>query len=471
MSQIQPTNRFTVTKLGALDTATIDMKPLTILCGKNNTGKTWLMYSLYSFIRSEISQLEKVHSIIGQLKENGNYNLNVSDWVRHNFDELRNSVSALNKRELSTAFNADDSLFSETTITWDVDVESLIKNIELSEFKSEIILGNREDTFFLVTKKKGDNLELMLGNNIPDDILNKVISSSIYKACLGHCKGHKNDVFIIPAERNGLHLFYRELSNRRTALLHHASRKELDLASLLKDVLGSKYARPIADYIDWLNSLVDIKNSNKGTSFHHVAEEIKKLIGGKYEVNNDGNIEYIPRKIRNKPSAPKLDLHLSSSTIKSLFGIWFYLEYQAKENSTLMIDKPELNLHPSNQRVIARIIAKLINSNINVVVSTHSDYFIRELNSLIMLGSTNSGDEEVKNNLMKKYSFSSNELLSKDKIAAYVFKDSTLQRMDIGLEGILANTFDEEINSLNESSDDIYYSYVRPESRNEDINE
>ena len=31
--------------------------------------------------------------------------------------------------------------------------------------------------------------------------------------------------FLMPAERNGLHLFYRELSTRRTALLHHASRE------------------------------------------------------------------------------------------------------------------------------------------------------------------------------------------------------------------------------------------------------
>lgn len=50
-----------------------------------------------------------------------------------------------------------------------------------------------------------------------------------------------------------------------------------------------------------------------------------------------------------------------------------------------MIDEPELNLHPSNQRVIARFLAKLVNSGIRVIVSTHSDYFVKEINSLIML--------------------------------------------------------------------------------------
>ena len=57
-------------------------------------------------------------------------------------------------------------------------------------------------------------------------------------------------VFLMPAERNGLHLFFRELSTRRTALLHHASREKIDISELLRDVIHSRYALPIADYIN-----------------------------------------------------------------------------------------------------------------------------------------------------------------------------------------------------------------------------
>ena len=56
-------------------------------------------------------------------------------------------------------------------------------------------------------------------------------------------------LFLMPAERNGLHLFYRELSTRRAALLHHASKDNIDLNELLKDVIRSRYALPIAHYI------------------------------------------------------------------------------------------------------------------------------------------------------------------------------------------------------------------------------
>ena len=38
--------------------------------------------------------------------------------------------------------------------------------------------------------------------------------------------------FLMPAERNGLHLFYRELSARRAALLHHISTQRLHCARI-----------------------------------------------------------------------------------------------------------------------------------------------------------------------------------------------------------------------------------------------
>ena len=50
-----------------------------------------------------------------------------------------------------------------------------------------------------------------------------------------------------------------------------------------------------------------------------------------------------------------------------------------------MVDEPELNLHPENQRRMARLFARLVNVGVKVFVTTHSDYIVKELNTLILL--------------------------------------------------------------------------------------
>ena len=39
--------KFQVENLGVIKTGEFTQKPLTIFCGPNNSGKTWVMYSLY----------------------------------------------------------------------------------------------------------------------------------------------------------------------------------------------------------------------------------------------------------------------------------------------------------------------------------------------------------------------------------------------------------------------------------------
>lgn len=75
--------------------------------------------------------------------------------------------------------------------------------------------------------------------------------------------------------------------------------------------------------------------------------------------------------------------------------IWYWLNYKSNVNDLLMVDEPELNLHPENQRKFAQFIAELVNAGIKVFMTTHSDYIIRELNTLILL---NSDKNHVKSN-------------------------------------------------------------------------
>ena len=263
------------------------------------------------------------------------------------------------------------------------------------------------------------------------------------------------EVFLMPAERSGLNLFFRELSSRRTALLHHASQQNIDIGKLLRDVINSPYATPIADYIDWLNRLPEMQKS-KSSGGHIHAEHIKRSITrGLYKVDSDsGAISFRPYRTRQDMLPPvSLGLHMTSSTVKSLFALWFYLEHRARPGDILMIDEPELNIHPDNQRKIARLLARLVNAGINIVISTHSDYIIREFNSLIMLSQDKSGE------LREKHKYDDDEVLRTEQIGAYLFDKRVIEPFKIvPWDGIYATNFDEVIADLNKVNDNIYYS-------------
>ena len=273
------------------------------------------------------------------------------------------------------------------------------------------------------------------------------------------------NVFLLPAERSGLHLFFRELSTRRTSLLHRASREDINLGRLLRDVIQSRYAIPIADYIDWLNDLSD-KQKSKSSEFHFYAEHLERhLAGGAYRVDSrTGRIIFKPYQARRDDRGTNaMDLHMTSSTVKSLFGLWFYLEHEARKGNLLMIDEPELNIHPDNQRKIARLLAKLVNAGLNITISTHSDYIVREFNTLIML----SQDKDKK--LRKKYEYEDDEILNPEQVGAYLFDNQTIKPFEITPDdGIYATTFDEVIENLNNVNDDIFYSLQEQKDEQED---
>lgn len=376
---------FEVKNLGVIKQGKFVQQPLTILCGPNNSGKTWVMYILYYCYKLVTLRREEEQD----------------DPI----EELNTDLELFNRRmkeNLANIFNIRQELLKD------------------AKFIAEL----SEDEFQHVVRS----------------------------TC---------DIFLMPAERAGLHLFYRELFTRRTALLHHASKENINLQELLRDVIHSRYAMPIADYINWLNQLSETQRNGPGT-FHVYGEYLKKqLVRGAYKISRStSDITFKPYQVRRDGKGTQnMGLHMTSSTVKSLFGLWFYLEYQAKEGDLLMIDEPELNLHPHNQRIIARLLAKLVNAGLNVVISTHSDYIVREFNSLIML------NDERAQDLRKKHNYQEDEVLDPAKIGAYLFDNQTIKDFEISPgDGIYATTFDEVIRNLNQVNDDIYYNLQEAES-------
>jgi predicted ATPase len=436
-------------QLGNIRKGELNFNGLTLLCGPNNTGKTYAMYSLYALLNKNFEvHFDFVQGIVRQLAEKNVVQLDLSDIMAQQFDNMIRHIEDRFHKRLPSLFSVGDSEFSNTKIKLTYDRDELLQRAVKNKWNTKLSLGKEKD-WFLSFEKAANKTILSLTlrkKDIPQDILTTFISSHIVKLIFSNISHHS---FLLPAERTGLNLFFKELSSIRNRLLHHAQKDNINPMEILQDIMESRYAEPISDYIEFLNSL-DATKKDKG-KFCTTAQEIqRKILKGKYEVNRYGDVYFLPYRSNHK----KMQLHLTSSTVKTFFGLVFYLNHLAQKGDCLMIDEPELNLHPDNQRIIARILVQLVNAGLKVVVSTHSTYFVRELNNLILLNQSFSQVELLK----KRYGYTKTDVLDSNKVSAYLFDDKTITPMELDPnEGIIAETFDKVVDNLNQSSNDIYY--------------
>lgn len=352
-------------------------------------------------------------------------------------------------------FSAPKEHFSNLKIKLDSDKEALYKKLYKKSFSSKLEISKSDGLFQIIKEENEDKVSFVLKRDeeIPLRIYMDYIKEVLYKFFFDELN---KKCFLLPAERSGLNLFYPELNSQRNSLINHLQKGKINPLELVQDLIVSKYPQPIADYIEFLNDTQHLKKER--SELAEISNFLRrKIISGRYKVDKDG-IQFMPyknRKIKNVSQQSSIDLHLASSTAKSIFSLDFYIQHLASIGGYLIIDEPELNLHPDNQRKLARLLAILVNSGVKVILSTHSDYFVKEINNLIMLSEEFPGRDEI----MSKYGYSENEILNSSRISPYLVKDGTVKPMEVSVEeGIIASTFDEVINQLNESSDDIFYS-------------
>ena len=152
----------------------------------------------------------------------------------------------------------------------------------------------------------------------------------------------------------------------------------------------------------------------------------------------------------------------ASSSVRSLLMLNYYVLHIAQRGDILMIDEPELNLHPKNQILVARLLVLLVNAGVKVFITTHSDYIIRELSNCIMLHNLS----EEQTTKFEKQGYKKEHKLEAAKVKAYLAEklkgSNILREVKITQEqGIFIESFDEPIESQNNNQGDIFAEVMR----------
>jgi hypothetical protein len=231
-----------------------------------------------------------------------------------------------------------------------------------------------------------------------------------------------SSTYILPVERNSIFTFSKELSISKQEAVDHfhamTGKKKIDRFDLLFKKT-TRYPLPIKDGLMIADDLAEIKKTT--SKFFDFAMEIENdLLHGKVQISSDGELQFKPDK------APKkvLPIHMTASIIKSLSSLVIYLKHIAQKNDLIIIDEPEINLHPDNQIILTKLFARLINKGFRLLISTHSDYVVREINNLVMLSTDNT---EIKS-LKDVFNYKEDEYIIKDDIAVHYFNYPLKQR-------------------------------------------
>jgi ABC-type multidrug transport system ATPase subunit len=149
----------------------------------------------------------------------------------------------------------------------------------------------------------------------------------------------------------------------------------------------------------------------------------------------------------------EIDLYNASSSIKQLVPLILYLRFRAIKNELLIIDEPEMNLHPESQSKLLEILASLVNAGLNVLITTHSPYFLSHLNNLVSgKRGTSALDLQAKSLYLKD----SRAFLNLDDVSAYELVDGVLRDLKDEDYGIRWDTLSDVSAELQKKFFEIY---------------
>ena len=445
--------KITVRNLGIVHNACVDTaKPLILFCGPNSTGKTYLSNIIYAIFSGDFFRYpDKWEKDFGFFDS-----FDVSSEILENFINGEGKVIAA---KLDSIFGISketaDTIFKDFSISLSLSQNQYRDFVKKTGFNFRMIKGETQLRFS--KKPDSETVTITVGENSADD--SKTAESEILPygvVAMLRRMGHSNcmKARMLTVERNSINTFAKELALSRQELVDKIQLIDQPEQTMhvVKDS-SLRYPLPIRDSLRIANDLENIQKHQ--LPYFEYAEHLEKeLLHGAISINKFGSVEFCPTDSEDV----KLPITLASSLVKTLAALVVYLKHIAVKGDLLLIDEPEMNLHPDNQIIIARVFAELINRGLRLVVSTHSDYIIRELNNLVM------AHEVYKVKKLggdKSPVCTDPQMLKKEDVGVYYFDAADpakveVRQLDVTETGFEVPSIDKTIETQNSVTDYLY---------------
>lgn len=364
--------KLSIENIAKIKDAQIDIDGITVIAGENNTGKSTIgkiLYSIYESFNNLPGKVfnERKRSISSIVRRGINPSFKYKD------DEF-DKVSLITEKLIGADINDIDRIIEEENIdltsgflkrlkevlSYDDDklASLIVRNIFDTEFNDQVLPVKALDTQHGIIrltiknheKNEVENIELRISEN--STLINEKID--LYNDAI-----YIDDPFIIDdiSEESSLKFnrfiflrsgrFFSENEHRISLIKKLAKSSKNDESTLVdKGIL-----------IDRLTRFEDI---------------IKETMQGDFLVKNNKTVFY------DSKNNTEIELSNLSTGMKAFAIILKLIENQAiGDKSMLVLDEPEIHLHPKWQIKFAELLVMLQKEfDMNIVLASHSPYFI-----------------------------------------------------------------------------------------------
>ena len=484
-----------VKNLGPIAEGTVDLKPLTIFVGPSNTGKSYMAMAVYSVIKAfqghdfaapmrfpdgqrfysnrlslsswevpdEDSDVGKaVWAWAGQLEqgEGPPQQLTVSDLpenVRLWFEQLAGQEIEMfcirAKRHLVQAFGEPAEFVNKGAKPADF---RLVVRREKPRLNSDIPLPDEGEASFEFdisgAEIEPSPLVLLEYENGPGEepinIFYEVMSSwtdSVEEKVLA---GVPTDSYYLPAARSGIVQGHKVLASEIVRQSARKSQRGFDIPTLPGITT------------EFLGNLISLDRRMRGQTLDSAMEEAisfieNEVLHGKVDLDESSGLpipEIVYMPVGGQSALGKFTLYQTSSMVSELAPLILFLKYLVRPGDLLILEEPESHLHPAAQRRMAQGIVRLVNAGVMVIITTHSDIFLSQINNLMRIS-------HASKRWLREKGFAPEDCLNRNDVGAYQFSwnaemdSSVVKELEITNDGGIENdAFDDVIHALYEES-------------------
>ena len=442
-----------IRNLGAVTQAEIDLKPLTIFVGSNNTGKTWTAYAL-SAIFGAVWQNYGDAYVLGRISENypplqttfqriteeGTAQFNIVEFAVEYGETCINSVARLACRRLRGFLGTERVSFEDLKVRMELGKakDRFLERVRAYSTEGRFGIGpRRQEAAVHVLKEKDDSIVHFYSTTEGATLLDKFPARALERWMVGSVFGAFREalyphVYIFPTERTTyITLPFRSSMVDTLTVTTVTGNNEETLQQESGSLRTQRRLSPANIFLSDMETAAQIgKLEREKRAKDDLA--VRAYIELSYRLEQeilDGEIEFsattdsgVWQELLFQPlEGVTLDMPVTSSMVKELSPLALYLRYLAEPGDLFVIDEPEMNLHPEAQARLTEFLAMLVNAGLRVLFTTHSPYMVDHLINL-MKAAEYENQEEIQD---KFYLQDAQAFIPKEQVSVYLFEDNT----------------------------------------------